>query len=124
MAVNITFRKIRATEPLNNYVETKVGKLSKLINYPMDIHVLLSLEKTYQTAEISCHAEHRQLFAMAKSKNLYESIDLVVKKIESQLKKERERKKGHKSGHSLARQTTKLAIDLEAQVPHREKHSR
>jgi ribosome-associated translation inhibitor RaiA len=87
----------------------------------MDIHVLLSVEKTYQTAEITCHAEHRQLVAVAKSKDLYESIDMVVHKIEGQLKKERERRKGHKSGHLITRKAVKVARDIEADIPHREK---
>jgi putative sigma-54 modulation protein len=124
MALNFTFRKIAATEALKTHIEKKVNKFQKHVTYPMDIHVLLAVEKTFQTAEITCHAEHKQMFAVAKSKDLYESIDMVVHKIEGQLKKERERKKGHTTAHTVSRKASKLARDVEADIPHREKVTR
>ena len=50
-------------------------------------------------------------------KDLYESIDMVVHKVESQLKKEREKKKGHNSARLAARpKSLKLARDVEAGI--------
>ncbi len=122
MSLNIAFRKIKGSEAIKEHVEEKVEKFYKLVNYPMEIHVLLSLEKPYQCAEITCHAEHRQLVAVAKTKDLYESIDMAINKISSQLKKERERRKGRKSAHLNVRGTSlRLAQDVEAALPHREK---
>ena len=122
MELTITFRKIKGTEALKDYVTKKVSKFEKYVNYPMEVHVLISLEKPYQCAEITCHAEHKQLVAVAKAKDLYESIDLAVHKVESQLKKEREKRKGHTSGHLAARPASlRLGQDIEAELPHREK---
>lgn len=123
MNLNIVFRKIDGTESLKKYIEKKVAKFLKHVTYPMEVHVIISLEKQFQTAEITCHAEHKDLVAVAKSKNLYESIDLVTAKIETQLKKERERRKGHAKAHVAARRKSKLATDIEADIPHREKTS-
>jgi len=122
MTLTLTFRKIDATEALKDRITKKVEKFAKYVTYPMEIHVLLSLDKPYQCAEITCHAEHKVLVAIAKSKDLYESMDLCVHKIEHQLKKEREKKKGHKSARLAGRPTAlKLARDVNADVPHREK---
>jgi putative sigma-54 modulation protein len=120
--MNLVFKKMKATEALKSHIEKKTEKFHKFVGYPMDVHVILSLEKPYHSAEITCHAEHRQLVAVAKSKDLYESIDMAVHKIESQLKKEREKRKGHKSAHLAIRpQSLKLARDVQADLPHKEK---
>jgi putative sigma-54 modulation protein len=125
MSLNMSFRKVKATEALKEHIEKKVAKFNKFVSYPIQIDVHLSIDKAYQCAEITCHAEHRQLVAVAKSKDLYESIDMVAHKIEAQLKKERERKKGHNSAHLAVRPTaTRLARDVNADIPHREKKQR
>lgn len=122
MGLHFTFRKIEATEALKDHVTKKVEKFKKFVTYPMEVHVLLSLEKPLHCAEITCHAEHRELVALAKTKDLYESIDAAVHKIEAQLKKEREKKKGHNSARLAVRPTAlKLARDVKADLPHREK---
>ena len=125
MSLNMSFRKVKATEALKEHIEKKVAKFKKFVTYPIKVDVHLSIDKAYQCAEITCHAEHRQLVAVAKSKDLYESIDMVAHKIESQLKKERDRKKGHSAAHLSARPgSTKLARDVNADIPHREKKQR
>lgn len=123
--MNFVFKKLSPTEALKSHLEKKVEKFQKYVNYPMEIHVILSLEKPFHAAEITCHAEHRHLVAVAKSKDLYESIDMAVNKIEAQLKKEREKRKGHKSAHLVGRtRSLKLARDVEADIPHKEKKAK
>lgn len=125
MSLNMSFRKVKATEALKEHVEKRVAKFSKFVSYPMKIDVHLSIDKAYQCAEITCHAEHRHLVAVAKSKDLYESIDLVAHKIETQLKKEREKHKGHAKAHLAVRpKALRLATDVGADLPHREKKQR
>ena len=101
MSLHLNFRNIESTEAIKEHVEDKVEKLKKFVTYPMEVHVILSLEKNLQCVEITCHAEHKDFVASTKSKNLYESIDVCCHKIESQLKKEREKKKGHHTAHKL-----------------------
>ena len=122
MSLNITFKKVRPSEALKEHVTKKVEKFQKFVKYPLETHVILNLEKMFHCVEINCHAEHRSLAAIAKSKDLYESIDLAVQKIEKQLKKEREMRKGHKSARLANRpKSLKLAKDVNADLPHREK---
>lgn len=126
MSLNITFRQIPATEALKTRVEKRVEKFRKFVTYPMDITARLSLEKMFHVVEITVAAEHRVLVAVAKTKDLYESIDMAAHKIEAQLKKEREKKKGHTAAHTTARPAValRLASDVEADIPHREKKRR
>jgi putative sigma-54 modulation protein len=122
MSFQLDFRKIDATDALKAKIEKRTDKFRKFVTYPMDIHVMLSLEKLLHCAEITCHAEHRVMVAVAKTKDLYESIDLAAQKIESQLRKEREKHKGHKLAHKLSSgKGAKLATDVGAVLPHLEK---
>lgn len=119
MSLHITFRKIESTDALKAHVEDRVAKFDKFISYPMEVHVFLSIEKDSHTAEIKCHAEHREIVAKAKEENLYAAIDEVCHKIEAQLKKEREKKKGHAAAHKAVRKAPEeLSTDLAAEVPH------
>lgn len=125
MSMNLAFRKIDASQSLKAHIEKRMAKFKKLVTYPIDINVRSSLEKMFHCVEISLTAEHRTMVAVAKTKDLYESIDLAAKKIESQLKKERDRKKGHLSAHVVARPAAlRLASDIEADLPHRDKKIR
>lgn len=122
MSLQLAFRRIEASEALKKKIEKRVAKFRKFVTYPMDIHVMLSLEKLQHCAEITCHAEHKNLVAIAKTKDLYESIDLAAHKIEMQLRKEREKHKGHKLAHKVARgRAAKSGSDVGASLPHSEK---
>ncbi len=125
MSLHFTFRKIEASEALKTKITKKVDRFRKYVDYAMEVHVLLGVEKTQHVVEITCHAEHRDLIATSKTKNLYESIDGAVGKIETQLKKEREKRKGHTRAHQAARpKSLKMAKDVGAEIPHREKKLR
>lgn len=122
MSLNITFKNLESTEAIKAYVEKKTEKFRKYVTYPMEVHVLLSIEKGFHHAEITSHAEFHDLVATAKTEDLYESIDAVVAKIETQLKKEREKKKGHGTAHTIARNgDNELASDVDADLPHQGK---
>lgn len=125
MNVHFTFRHMEATEAIKEHITKKVEKFAKFVTYPLDVHVRLSVEKPYHTSEITVHAERQEMVAIATTDDLYEAIDLSVHKIESQLKKEREKRKGHKSARLAGRpKALKLATDIGADLPHREKKSR
>jgi putative sigma-54 modulation protein len=122
MSLHLTYKDIESTPAIKDYTEKKVEKFKKYITYPMEIHVLLSVHKGEHSVEITCHAEHKQLVGIAKSENLYNSIDGAVTKIETQMKKEREKKKGHAAASKAAhRGIENAASDVDAIIPHRSK---
>ena len=120
--LHLNFKKIKATEALKEHVAKRATKFEKFVTYPLEVHVFLGVEKTYQVAEFTVHAEHRDIVAVAKAKDMYESIDMAAHKIESQLKKSRELKKGHTAAHLSKRtKSLKLGSDVKAVLAHREK---
>ncbi len=122
MSLKFAFRKIPSTQALKDHIAKRVEKFEKFVAYSIDVDVRLSLEKMYHCVELTVHAEHRTLVAVAKTKDLYESIDMAAHKIEAQLKKERERRKGHSTARISTRpKGLRQGSDVEADLPHREK---
>ena len=122
MKLIVTFRKIQGTSALKEHITKRTEKFEKFVSYPIEVHVAMSLEKDFHCAEITCHAEHHEMVAIAKTNDLYESIDLAAHKLETQLKKQREKRKGHTAAHALGRtRAAKLASDILADLPHQGK---
>lgn len=98
MQVNITARHLELTQPLADYVRKKVEKAERYFDHLVWAQVILSVEKYRQVAEIIIHARKMTFRAKEESIDLYAAIDLVVDKIDKQLKKHKEIVKVHRVG--------------------------
>ncbi len=125
MKIHIDFRKIEATDALKKHIQKRVAKFDKFITYPVECHFIVSIEKSRHLAEIELRAEHKPMVAAAKADDLYEAIDAVCHKMETQLKKARDLKKGHAAAHKIkGEKAAKLAQDVKADLPHQGKSTR
>src|SRR5690554_5202539 len=89
MNFNIRGERIDVTEALRDYVEKKVGKLEKYFDTPpvSDVNVTLTVLKDLQSAEVMIPMPGVMLRAEERNKDMYASIDLVVDKLERQIRK-------------------------------------
>ena len=97
MQTIVTFRHMDATDSLRKYVEEKVARMKKYLNKPIEANVVLSVEKHRHIAEINLVANRTVTNGREVTDNMYSSIDLVMDKIERQLRKHKEKLKGHKT---------------------------
>ncbi|MDA8162740.1 MAG: ribosome-associated translation inhibitor RaiA [Desulfobacteraceae bacterium] len=102
MRINITFRHCDQSDELRNYVDTRFQKLKKYIDGPMDVNVVLSVEKFRNTAEVIIAGDGIRAAAKEEQDNMHTAIDLLSDKIERQLKRFRERLHGNKKGAGAA----------------------
>jgi putative sigma-54 modulation protein len=58
-------------------------------------HVILSVEKLQQKAEVTLHVKGKDIFADATDADLYAAIDLVADKLDRQVVKHKERVSHH-----------------------------
>ena len=90
--VNMTFKNIDATEPIRQYADNKIGNcLRKFAHSNIDAHLVLTVEKNRQIAEISIHFNGTNLQGKEESSDLYKSIDSLVDSLTMQLRKHKER---------------------------------
>src|SRR5262245_16480797 len=103
MKCSVSFRHMKPSDPIREYAEEKIDKLSKLIDNGGEAHVTLSVEKHLHCAhiELMTHGSLR-LRGEEKSEDMYASIELAVEKIIRQVKRYRSKIRDHKRDGAAA----------------------
>lgn len=96
MEATYTFRQTEATEALRNHAADKLSKLDKYLPKPVSAHVIFKVEGFRHEVEIAFQFNGIRYFGKGESNDMYTSIDDAVTRIEHQLRKNKERVKGHK----------------------------
>ncbi|MCX8017207.1 MAG: ribosome-associated translation inhibitor RaiA [Rhodocyclaceae bacterium] len=97
MNLNITGHHVEVTPALHDYVTGKVDKVIRHFDHVTSVHVILSVEKLVQKAEITLHVKGKDIFADATDADLYAAIDKLVDKLDRQVQKYKG--KHHDHGH-------------------------
>ena len=87
MEINVTFRHMEQSDSIKKYAEEKVSKINKYIDFPIDAHIVLAVEKFRQLADVTLNANGTTIKAVEETEDMYSSIDQVMDKIEKQIKK-------------------------------------
>ena len=89
MKYNIRGENIEVTQPIREYVEKKISKLNRYFDTPptSDVHVNLSVYNDEQQIEVTIPMTDLLLRAEEHHADLYAAIDLVVDKLERQIRK-------------------------------------
>lgn len=97
MKCSVTFRHMKPSDPIKEFAEERVDKLSKLIENGGEAHVTLSVEKHLHCAhiELMTHGSLR-LRGEEKSEDMYASIENAIEKIIKQVKRYRSKIRDHK----------------------------
>jgi len=95
MEVNLSGHHVEVTPALRSYVDTKLERLERHFDHATDIHVILSVEKLRHKAEARLHVTGNQLFADAVEQNMYAAIDLLMDKLDRQVKRVKEKRTNH-----------------------------
>ena len=113
MQVSVTFRHVEPTESLKEYSAEKVRKVcAKYLREPIEAHVILSVVKHRHQAEINIHAKHFDISAHECTGDLYSAIDLTLDKLESQLRKHKDRINHHKGRRPAAGEIKNIPVEV------------
>jgi putative sigma-54 modulation protein len=95
MKFNIRGNKLKVTEPIKEYLEEKVGKLDKYFSNSDEItaNIVVRISGHDQIVEVTIPAKKVILRAEQRDKDLYAAIDLVVEKLERQIRKNKTKMK-------------------------------
>ena len=80
---------LEVTEAIHDYVKKKIGKLKRYFDTPpsSDVHVKLSVYNNEQKIEVTIPMKDLLLRGEEQHQDLYAAIDLVVDKLERQIRK-------------------------------------
>lgn len=91
MNIQLTGRHLEITPAIRDYVTEKFGKIKRHFDHVIDMNIILSVEKLQQKAEATIHISGKNLFVECEDENLYAAIDMLVDKLERQVRRHKEK---------------------------------
>jgi putative sigma-54 modulation protein len=102
MNLNITGHHVEVTPALREYVSGKVDKVIRHFDHVTSVHVILTVEKLVQKAEITLHVKGKDIFADSSDADLYAAIDKLIDKLDRQVLKYKDKNHDHNHERPLA----------------------
>ena len=111
MNIHVAFKQLDSSDQLKQYAEKRLTKLSKFIpnDDNVEIFVALSVDKFRHVAEVDIRGQQLHVSALETSDDMYASIDMVLDKLEVQVKKQFEKIKDKRRD---ARQVRMVRMDV------------
>ena len=119
MQTSVTGRHMDLTPELRSYAETKAGKLTRFYDRIQTVDVILDGEGNGFEAEMIVKAERKHVFVAKEiSEDMYAAVDLVVDKVERQLRRHKEklRNRKHPAGGGRRGADTVTQVDDEVET--------
>src|SRR6266852_4596216 len=103
MQLSVTFRHMDSTEALKDYAREKIERIRKYFPDPIKAHVVLACDRGYNhIADVMITLHHGILIKGEETtEDMYSSIDLVMAKIERQVRRYKEKIRHHKGSESI-----------------------
>ncbi|MFH1076912.1 MAG: ribosome-associated translation inhibitor RaiA [Pseudomonadota bacterium] len=117
MQVSVTFKKIDPSDALKSYVGEKLNRLEKYLDNPAEASVMLSVEKFRHIAEVVVVGDGLKVKGTEETDNMYSAIDMVLDKLEKQIKKNKDRFKKRRTAARSESEKDKLKKIDEASTP-------
>jgi len=114
MNITITFRHMEGTEAVKKHTHDKVAKLQKFLRTAMTAQVTLAVEGLDHVAEVGIASGSSHFHAKEHSNDMYASIDMVLDKLEGQIRAAKGASMAKKRGATTAGQ---FAADAEKASP-------
>jgi putative sigma-54 modulation protein len=102
MNISTTSRHYDLAPALKDYAESKIQHLKKYFDHIVNANLVFSLEKYRHKVEISLHVNGRDFVSVEESDDMYVSVDRSVDKLESQLRRHKDKIKRRKSQQSVS----------------------
>ena len=104
MQFSVTFRHMEASDAIREYAREKVEKIKKYFPDPIMAHVVLTTERGYQhVVDVNIQLHNGLVIKGSETtEDMYSSIDLVMAKIERQVRRYKEKIRGHKARADLS----------------------
>ncbi|CCO24249.1 ribosome hibernation-promoting factor, HPF/YfiA family [Maridesulfovibrio hydrothermalis] len=115
MNVVFTFKNFDASEHLKEYANTRFSKLVKFVTNPdnTEMQVNLSVDKFRHVAEVVLSSDHIHISAYEESEDMYSTVDLVLDKLEVQLRRMREKMRSHRRKEVTSARMDVISFDEE-----------
>ncbi len=98
MQTSVTFKNIDPSDHLKSYVGDKLDRFDRFLDNPAEANVVLAVEKFRHIAEINISGDRLSINGKEETVDMYSAIDMVLDKLEKQIKKNKEKIRERRSG--------------------------
>jgi putative sigma-54 modulation protein len=85
MNLNVSGHHLAVTPAIRSYVESKLERVARHFDHVIDAHVILTVDKLRQKAEVTLHVSGKDLHCECEEDDLYAAIDLLADKLDRQV---------------------------------------
>jgi putative sigma-54 modulation protein len=97
MQTSVTFKNLDPSDHLKSYVGDKLDRFDKFLDNPAEANVVLAVEKFRHIAEINISGDRLSIIGKEETIDMYSAIDMVLDKLEKQIKKNKEKIRAHRT---------------------------
>ncbi|MBI4696881.1 MAG: ribosome-associated translation inhibitor RaiA [Gammaproteobacteria bacterium] len=95
MQLNISGHHVELSPALNDYIKSKLQRIERHFDQVVDAHVVLGVERQRHKAEATIHVSGNTLHAASEHDDMYAAIDLLLDKLDRQVRKHKEKVTNH-----------------------------
>jgi putative sigma-54 modulation protein len=85
MNLNVSGHHLDVTPAIRTYVRAKLERVIRHFDHVIDAHVILTVDKLRQKAEVTLHVRGKDLHCASEEDDLYAAIDLLADKLDRQV---------------------------------------
>src|SRR5258705_3734289 len=85
MNLNVSGHHVEVTPAILTYVRSKLERVSRHFDHVIDAHVILTVNKIRQKAEVTLHVRGKDLHCESEEEDLDAAIDLLADKLDRQI---------------------------------------
>ena len=85
MNLNVCGHHLEVTPAIRSYLQAKLERIARHFDDVIDAHVILTVDKVRQKAEVTLHVRGKELHCESEEDDLYAAIDLLADKLDRQV---------------------------------------
>lgn len=103
MQLTLTGHHLDVTPSLRRYASTKMQRIERHFDQVVDAHIIFSVEKLRHKAEATLNISRGQIHADAVEEDMYAAIDILIDRLDRQVKKHKEKLTDHQGKQAIKR---------------------
>lgn len=101
MNVMVTGQHIEITPAIRDYVVDKMERVKRHFDHPIDVSVILTVEKLNQHVEANVHVNGRDLFVETSNSDMYAAIDELAHTLDRQIIRHKEKQHDQRNSRPI-----------------------
>jgi len=101
MQIDITGHQIDVTTSMRDYFHSKFERIKRHFDQVINVHAILGVEKINHKAEATIHINGKTIFAESVEPDLYAAIDLLIDKLDKQIRRHKDKITRKSRGEAL-----------------------